>query len=80
MKNTEMILKTMQETLNNNEECQRLMTVLAAKAESLGFTLDQWNGFKQDLFDNIFYSMVLEHKDLRDLVAIDAYNLLREDN
>lgn len=78
MKNTESILKTMQETLNNNVECQRLMTVLAEKAEAANMTKEEWEDGKQKLFNSIFFKLILEHEDLKQLVAIDAYNLLKE--
>ena len=78
MKNTEMILKTMQETLNNNEECQRLMTVLAEKAEAANMSKEELEDGKQKLFNSIFFKIILEHEDLKQLVAIDAYNLLKE--
>ena len=78
MKNTESILKTMQETLNNNAECQRLMTVLAVKAEAANMTKEEWEKGKQKLFNSIFFKLILEHEDLKQLVAIDAYNLLKE--
>ncbi len=78
MKNTESILKTMQETLNNNAECQRLMTVLAEKAEAANMSKEEWEDGKQKLFNSIFFKLILEHEDLKQLVAIDAYNLLKE--
>ena len=78
MKYTEQILKTMQETLNNNEECQRLMTVLAEKAEAANMTKEEWEDGKQKLFNSIFFKLILEHEDLKQLVAIDTYNLLKE--
>lgn len=78
MKNTETILKSMQETLNNNAECQRLMTVLAEKAEAANMSKEEWEDGKQKLFNSIFFKLILEHEDLKQLVAIDAYNLLKE--
>lgn len=80
MKNTESILKAMQETLNNNVECQRLMTVLAEKAEAANMSKEEWEDGKQKLFNSIFFKLILEHEDLKQLVAIDAYNFLREEN
>lgn len=73
-----MILKTMQETLNTNTECQELMSFLAAKAEAVGMSKAEWDDGKQKLFNSIFFKLILEHEDLKQLVATDAYNYLRE--
>ena len=51
--------------LNSDPRFQEFMEWARSKAISSGFTADDWQAFKQDMFSHIMLRMLLDHDDMR---------------
>lgn len=67
-KSQAMVLK-MQEIMNTNPVIQGYVNEMAAKAEAMGMSKTEWEKAKMDFFSKIFFKLLLDHEDLRNVVA-----------
>lgn len=77
MKNTKAILENIRETLNTSPACQEAVGILMQRAIDLGWSAEQWETAKQQLFVTLFYKSLLDLPELQEQVATDVYYMLR---
>lgn len=78
MENTRKILSTIQNELNANPMAQAVVSEMAKNAERMGYTPEQWEQAKIGFMASLFYKLVEDHEDIKEQVALDLYNELRQ--
>ena len=73
MKRTQETLKEMSEILTENNKVQKIMGILAVKAEENNLTAEEWENVKTSILSGCFFMIAQKDEKIRNDLAMDLY-------
>ncbi len=73
MKRTQETLKEMSEILTENNKVQKIMGILAEKAEENNLTAEEWENVKTSILSGCFFMIAQKDEKIRNDLAMDLY-------
>lgn len=73
MKRTQETLKEMSEILTENNKVQKIMGILAEKAEENNLTAEEWENIKTSILSGCFFMIAQKDEKIRNDLAMDLY-------
>lgn len=73
MKRTQETLKEMSKILTENNKVQKIMGILAEKAEENNLTAEEWENVKTSILSGCFFMIAQKDEKIRNDLAMDLY-------
>lgn len=73
VKRTQETLKEMSEILTENNKVQKIMGILAEKAEENNLTAEEWENVKTSILSGCFFMIAQKDEKIRNDLAMDLY-------
>lgn len=73
MKRTQETLKEMSKILAENNKVQKIMGILAEKAEENNLTAEEWENVKTSILSGCFFMIAQKDEKIRNDLAMDLY-------
>ena len=80
MENTKKILEVIRQELNANPIAQEALSIVAARAEELNYTAEQWEQAKISFMSALFYRLALDHEDIKRQIGADVWKMFNAES